>query len=73
MTIVVVEAVTGVGGGLVTQESGEEVAPTGDLVKELGVALLFFTSSLLEELSPPPLFLFFASFFLASLDNIAGS
>ena len=67
------EAVVEVMVGAVTREGDGEVALGKDLVNEgLGVALLFFTSDLLKEPSPPPLFLFSASFFFASLDNMVG-
>lgn len=59
------------------REGGGEVAPgvakEGDLDTEQSwMALLFFTGDLLEEPLPPPLFLFWISFFLASLDSIVG-
>ena len=84
VTGVLVGAVTRVGGRLVTREGGEDAtpagdsvdclgaAPAGDSVDGLGAALLLFISGPLEELSPPPPFLFSASFFLALWDNMTG-
>ena len=84
VTGVLVGTVTRVGEGLVTREGGEDAAPAGDSidclgaapagdsVNCLGAALLFFTNGPLEELSPPPPFLFSANFFLALWDNMVG-
>ena len=83
VTGVLVGAAARVGGGLVTREGSEDAAPAGDSVdcldavpagdsaSGLGAALLLFINGPLEEPSPPPPFLFSASFFLALWDNMA--